>query len=60
MGMHFCVIAKLAFLGSIPSLPGFNEQSYMQIYSMVLVALISGANLKITQSYPAPLNEYSQ
>jgi hypothetical protein len=28
------------------SLFGFNEQFYMQIYSLVLVILISGSNLK--------------
>lgn len=46
VGTSFCVIAKLAFLGAAPCLLDFNEQFQMQIYSMVLVVLISGASLK--------------
>lgn len=44
--ISFGVISKGAFLGAMSSLPDFNEQFYMQIYSLVLVVLISHPNLK--------------
>lgn len=46
VGISFGVISKWAFPGAMSSLPDFNEQFYMQIYSLVLVVLISHPDLK--------------
>ena len=46
VGISFGIIDQLAFLGATSFLLDFNEQFYIQIYSLVLVVSISGSNLK--------------
>ena len=46
VGINFGVIAQLAFLGVTSFLLDFNEQFYIQMYSLVPVVSISGSKLK--------------
>ena len=52
VGINFGVIAQLAFLGVTSFLLDFNEQFYIQMYSLVPVVSISGSNLKQPQVFP--------